>query len=79
LVGRARFREFGAASVVALATTLALGEPIGLVLVLAASLTTIGLRVWAHRRLGALTGRLLSATRELVETAVLVTLALLVT
>jgi adenosylcobinamide-GDP ribazoletransferase len=78
VVGRARFREFGWASVVALGVTLAAGEPIGLVLVLAASLVTIGLRVWAHRRIGGLTGKLLAATRECVETAVLVTLALLV-
>jgi hypothetical protein len=39
------FREFGWASVVALGVTLATGEAIGLVVVLAASLTTIGMRV----------------------------------
>ena len=76
LVGRARFREFGWASVVALGVTLATGEAIGLVVVLAASLTTVGVRVFAHRRIGGLTGRLLWATRELVETAVLGILAL---
>jgi len=47
LIGRARFREFGWASVVALAGTLAVGEPIGLVLVLTASLTTVAVRVYA--------------------------------
>jgi len=77
LVGRARFREFGWASVTALGMTLAVGEPIGLVLVLAASLATVGMRVWAYHRLGGLTGRLLAATRELVETVVLVTLGVL--
>jgi adenosylcobinamide-GDP ribazoletransferase len=77
LVGRARFREFAWASVVALGVTLSIGEPIGLVLVLVASLTTVALRLYAHRRLGGLTGRLLAATRESVETAVLVTMAVL--
>jgi len=77
LVGRARFREFGWASVTALGVTLGAGEPIGLVLVLAASLATVGARVYAYHRLGGLTGRLLAATRELVETVVLVTLGVL--
>src|SRR6266850_686695 len=77
LVGRARFREFAWASVVALGVTLSVGEPIGLVVVLVASLATVGMRVLAHRRLGGLTGRILAATRELVETAVLVLLAAL--
>ena len=77
LVGRARFREFGWASVTALGVTLGVGEPIGLVMVLAASLATVGMRVYAHHRLGGLTGRLLAATRELVETVVLVMLGVL--
>ena len=77
LVGRARFREFGTASVTALGVTLAVGEAVGLVLVVVAALITVGLRVHAHRRLGGLTGRLLAATREVVETGVLVTLGLL--
>ena len=77
IVGRARFREFGAASVVALGVALAVGEPIGLVVVVAAALATIGLRVHAHRRIGGMTGRLLGATRELVETVILVTLGIL--
>jgi adenosylcobinamide-GDP ribazoletransferase len=77
LVGRARFREFAWASVTALGTTLAIGEPIGLVVVLAASLATVGARVGAYRRLGGLTEELLAASRELVETVVLVTLGVL--
>jgi cobalamin synthase len=44
---------------------------------LVAALTTVGLRVYAHHRLGGLTGRLLGATQALVETVVLVVLALL--
>jgi adenosylcobinamide-GDP ribazoletransferase len=77
VVGRARFREFGWASVVALGVTLSVAEAIGLLVVLVASTITIGLRVYAHRRVGGLTGRILSATRELVETGVIATLALL--
>jgi adenosylcobinamide-GDP ribazoletransferase len=77
IIGRARFREFGAASVVALGVALAVGEPIGLVVVVAAALTTVGLRVHAHRRIGGMTGRLLGASRELVETVLLVTLGIL--
>src|SRR5438445_8330706 len=61
LVGRARFREFGWASVTALGVTLGAGEPIGLVLVLAASLATVGMRVWAYHRLGGLPARLPAA------------------
>jgi len=76
-VGRARFREFGWASVTALGMTLAVGEPIGLVVVLAASLATVGVRVYAFHRVGGLTGGLLAASRELVETVVLVTLGVL--
>jgi adenosylcobinamide-GDP ribazoletransferase len=77
LVGRARFREFAGASVVALGVTLAVGDAVGLLVALVAALTTVGLRVYAHHRLGGLTGRLLGATQALVETVVLLVLALL--
>jgi adenosylcobinamide-GDP ribazoletransferase len=77
LVGRARFEEFGWASVAAFGVAFALAELAGLVVVVVAAATTLVLRLYAHRRLGGLTGRLLGATRELVETAVLVTLAAL--
>jgi adenosylcobinamide-GDP ribazoletransferase len=76
-VGRARFREFGWASLTAFAVTLTLGEAVGLLVVVTAALVTVGIRVWAHRRVGGLTGRLLAATREVVETAVLGLLGLL--
>jgi adenosylcobinamide-GDP ribazoletransferase len=79
LVGRARFREFGAASVTAFAVTLSLAEAVGLLLVVTAALATVGMRLWAYRRVGGLTGRLLVATGEVVETLVVVLLALLVT
>jgi adenosylcobinamide-GDP ribazoletransferase len=77
LIGRARFREFGWASLVGFGVTLGIGEAIGLLVLLVAALVTLGVRVLAHRRVGGLTGRLLAATRELVETAVLATLAVL--
>jgi len=77
LVGRARFREFGWASVVALGVVLVVADAVGLLVALTAALATVGLRVYAHHRQGGLTGRLLLATRELVETVVLVVLALL--
>jgi len=77
VIGRARFREFGWASLLGFGVTLGIGEAIGLVVLLAAALTTLTVRILAHRRLGGLTGRLLAVTRELVETTVLVTLAIL--
>jgi cobalamin synthase len=57
--------------------TLARGEAVGLAVLLAAVLLTLGMRLVAHRRVGGFTGRLLAASRELVETAVLVLLAVL--
>ena len=57
--------------------TLGVGEAIGLAVLLMAALTTLGVRILVHRRVGGLTGRVLSATRELVETVVLATLGLL--
>jgi adenosylcobinamide-GDP ribazoletransferase len=77
LVGRARFQEFGWASTVAFAVTLGLGEAVGLAVLVVAALATLALRGLAYRRVGGLTGRLLAATRELVETVVFVVLALL--
>jgi adenosylcobinamide-GDP ribazoletransferase len=77
LVGRARFREFAGASLVALGVALGVADALGLVVALAAALVTVGLRVYAYHRLGGLTGRLLAATREVVETVVLVVLGLL--
>jgi len=48
-----------------------------LVVVVAVALVTVGLRLYVHRRLDGFTGRLLAATREVVETTVLVTLGVL--
>lgn len=77
LVGRARFQEFGWASLLAFAVTLAVAEAVGLVVLLVAALTTLGVRVRAHRRRGGLSESDVEATSELVETAVLVLLGLL--
>jgi cobalamin synthase len=76
LVGRARFREFGWASLVALGLPLVAADAVGLAVVLVAGATTMAVRLWTHRRLDAITGRVLLATRELVEAVVLATLAL---
>ncbi len=46
-------------------------------MVLAVTLTTVGFRILAYRRAGGLTGRLLMATAELVETIALLVLAVL--
>jgi len=76
-LGRARFREFGGASLVALGVTLSVADGVGLVLVLVAAVVTVLARVHLHRRLGGLTGRLVSAVGELVETVVLLALGVL--
>jgi|GEM_PF-1506578 len=76
-VGRARFREFGVASTTAFAVTLALGQAIGLVLLVLAALETVAIRVVAYRRARALTITALAATSAAVEAGVLLALALL--
>jgi adenosylcobinamide-GDP ribazoletransferase len=75
LVGRARLREFGWASAVAFGTTLAALDAVGLVVLLAATLTTVGIRVVAYRRSGGVNGRVLGASSEMVELVVLGALA----
>ena len=77
LVGRARLREFGWASSVTFAVTLALLDAIGLVVLLAVTLATVGFRILVYRRAGGLIGRLLMATAELIETIALLVLAAL--
>ena len=77
LAGQARFREFGWASVTAFAVTLAVADAAGLVVLVTAAVTTVVLRLHAHRRGRGMTEGLLVATAELVETAAMVVLALL--
>jgi len=77
LVGRARLREFGWASALVFAATLAVLDAVGLLVLLGVTLATVALRVLAYRRAGGLTGRLLAASAETIETVTLVVLALL--
>ena len=77
LPGRAGFGEFGWASLIAFAVTMSVAEAVGLVVLLIAALATLGIRVACHRRLGGVTGRVVRAAGEVVETAVLAGLALL--
>ena len=77
VVGRARLREFGWASAAAFATTLAVLDAIGLVVLLAATLTTIAIRVAAYRRAGGVGCAVLGVSLELVEAVVLLVLAAL--
>ena len=78
LVGRAGFREFGAASVCTFVVVLSTAQAIGLLLLLTVALTTLALRVIVAWRIGGFTGRLLGATTELIETVVFAVLAGLV-
>jgi hypothetical protein len=73
---RAGFREFGIASVTAFGVTLAVGELVGLIVVVAAALVTTVVRVVAHREPG-WRRHVLGASREAVETTTFVVLALL--
>jgi cobalamin synthase len=76
-ISEAGFREFGVASTTAFAVTLALGQAIGLVLLVVAALETVALRVVIYRRLGTLTPAALGTTGAAVEAGVLLALALL--
>jgi len=77
VIGRARLREFGWASTAAFATTLAALDAIGLVVLLAATLTTIAIRLGAYRRVGGVSGAVLGISLEMVEAVVLLVLAAL--
>lgn len=77
LPARAGFGEFGWASLTAFAVTLSTAEAIGLVLLLVAALVTLGIRIRSHHGAGGVTGRVVRAAGELVETAVLCALAIL--
>ena len=71
LVGRARFREFGWASVTAIGAALVSAEAGGLAIVLGAALVTLGVRAFAYRRAQGLTSADLARTETLVEAMVL--------
>lgn len=75
LAGRARFREFGIASVTALGTTLILLDAVGLAIAVACILATLAIRVLAYRRAGGLGDGALEATIAVVETLALLLLS----
>jgi hypothetical protein len=74
LVGRARFREFGLASVTAIGGALVALDALGLLAVLAAAFATVGLRTLAYRSDG-LTKTRLERTETVVEAVVLAVIA----
>ena len=75
LVGRAGFQEFGIASVCTFLIAMSTGHAVGLLLLVAVALETVGLRVLVARRLGGFSGRLLGASAEVAETVVFVVLS----
>ena len=75
LAGRARFREFGIASVTALGTSLVLLDAVGLAVAGASALVTMAIRILAYRRKSGIDDDALNATSALVETSALVLLA----
>lgn len=77
LVGRATFREFGWASVVAIGGALAVFDALGLVAVLAAVLPTLLLRAVLHHRLGGMPAWGPATSGRIAEAVVIVVLALL--
>jgi cobalamin synthase len=72
-----QFREFGLASVSAMALTLLLADAVGLVLLLWTATQTIALRILAHRRAGGVDENDLAAGAALAEASTLVWCALL--
>ncbi len=77
LVRRIEFREFGTASVMAMALTLMLANAVGLVLLFAVAGVSIAARILAHRVAGGVTRTSVAAGGELAETAALLACAAL--
>jgi len=75
LAGRARFREFGIASVTALGTTLILLDAVGLAIAVACIVATLAIRVLAYRRAAGLGDGALEATLAVVETLAILLLS----
>jgi cobalamin synthase len=75
VVGRARFREFGWASVAALGCALVALDAVGLVATMLAAGATLAVRAWAYRARGGMSARHVVATGLVVEAAVLCALA----
>jgi hypothetical protein len=76
LVGRATFREFGLASVLAIGGALAAFDALGLVAVLAAVIPTLLLRATFHARLDGMPAWGPVASARIAEAVVIVVLAL---
>jgi hypothetical protein len=74
-IWRARFREFGWASVTALGCALVALDAVGLVVAIVAAAETLAVRMWVHRAHGGMTAGAVVATGLLVEATVLVVLA----
>lgn len=74
-IGRARFREFGIASVVAIGGMLVGLDAVGLLVVLVAAGVMLVVRLAAYRRGGGMRASLVRATASLVEVAAVVVLA----
>jgi adenosylcobinamide-GDP ribazoletransferase len=72
-----KFREFGTASVSAMALTLVLANAVGLVLLLAVAALSIALRIAAHRRSGGVSRTSILSGGELAETTALLACAAL--
>jgi hypothetical protein len=79
LVEGMKFREFGIASVTAMAITLVLADAVGLVLLLAIAAQTVVVRIAAHRFAGGVSRTSLLAGEDLGETAALLWCAALAT
>jgi cobalamin synthase len=79
LVGRARFREFGIASVTAIGGALVALDAIGLLSVVTSALVTVALRTLAYRRSGGLGVDALDWTETVVEATTLVVVAVVAT
>lgn len=76
MVSSITFREFGIATVFALWVMLANSGARGLLAILVVAVMTIGCRIFAHARLGGITGDLLGAIGEVTEALVLAIFAL---
>jgi hypothetical protein len=77
LVPRIEFREFGFASVSAMAIALMLANAVGVVLVIASATVAVGLRILAHGRRGGVSRPWILAGADAVETTALALAALL--
>lgn len=77
LIGRAGFREFGAASLTALGVTMTVGRGLGVLIAVAAAMLVLAIRVAVVRRRAGMTPAALVASGASVEALPFVVLALL--